>query len=339
VKATRERRRSSGFRLLGLISVFLVVSLVLNPIPDVEASESKPLVVATIGPLASIVEETFGSSVQVYTLIPPGVDPHEYQLTAKQINLVKEADVIVTTGGHLPVEKMMAELKEEGSLRGELLLADDYELYGFHYLKETWYHNGTNPHGVWLDPYNAIAIAEATENALIGVDPSNAAVYRRDFERFRDRVLEIVKAYEPLLRNGSVVIQQPPLQYAVSWMGLKVVGAIKPEEEAPARGVDDVLPAARRADLIVYSNQSSAQLKKAALELASKAGKPAVGVYVFWGGGNYTEFLINNTASIISAMGEKPVVIKQERSGHAYAVAAFFVALSLGLAFGYLMRW
>ncbi|NPA47453.1 MAG: zinc ABC transporter solute-binding protein [Thermococci archaeon] len=340
-KGTRKRPRNRGFRLLGLISVFLIASLLLPSIPSAGASSPKPIVVATIGPLASIVRETFGSSVQVYTLIPPGVDPHEYQLTAKQINLVKEADVIVTTGGHLPVEKMMAELKSEGSLRGELLLADDYERCGFRYLRETWYHNGTNPHGVWLDPYNAIAIAEATEKALISAHPPNAAVYRQDFERFRDRVLEIVKAYEPLLRNrsGSVVIQQPSIQYAVSWMGLKVVGAIKPEEEAPALGVDEVLPAARRADLIVYSNQSSAQLRKAALELASKAGKPAVGVYVFWGKGNYTEFLINNTASIIRAMGEKPVVIKQERSGHAYAVAAFFVALSLGLAFGYLMRW
>ncbi len=326
--------------MVSLIAAFLMAVVFLSPPVALSmAAPQRPLVVVTIGPLASIVEETFGSSVQVYTLIPPGVDPHEYQLTAEQVKLVKGAKVIVTTGGHLPVEKVMAELRREGDLNGQLLLANDYERYGFHYLRERWYHNGTNPHGVWLDPYNAIAIAEATENALISVDPSNAAIYRGDFERFRDKVLEIVKAYKPLLRNGSIVIQQPPLQYVVAWMGVKVVGAIKPEEEAPALGVDEVLPVARGADLIVYSNQSSAQLKKAALELASKAGKPAVGVYVFWGGGNYTGFFINNTASIIKVMGEKPVVIRQEKSSHVYAVAAFLVALSLGLAFGYLMRW
>ncbi len=330
--------RISDRKLLALVTVPLLFSFLFAPFSS--ASPSRPLVVATIGPLASIVQEAFGSSVQVYTLIPPGVDPHEYQLTAKQILLVKKADVIVTTGGHLPVEKMMASLKQEGSLKGYLLLADSYEKYGFRYLKETWYHNGTNPHGVWLDPYNAIAIAEAVENALISVDPYNAAVYRVEFQAFRRKVLDIVSAYSPFFKgNETAVIQQPPLQYALAWMGMKVVGAIKPEEEAPALGVDEVLPYARRASFVVYLYQSSSQLKKAAIDLASRAGKPSVGIYVFWQGGNYTQYLINNSVAIIRALGERTIVVKQRESERSYIVASFLVALSLGLAFGYLMRW
>ncbi|WP_367883715.1 TroA family protein [Thermococcus peptonophilus] len=73
-------------------------------------------------------------------------------MTAEQVELVQRASVIVTTGGHLPVERRMVELKENGEIAGKILLVEDYKKYGFRYLKEHWYNEKDNPHGVWLDP-------------------------------------------------------------------------------------------------------------------------------------------------------------------------------------------
>ncbi len=319
--------------------LILLLTLSLVPLNGASAQESVT-VVATIAPVASIVGEAF-PGVRVEVIIPPGVDPHDYQLTARQVELLSRAQVIVTTGGHLPVEKKIAELEREGTVRGKVLFVDDYAKHGFRYAKEYWYNGKDNPHGVWLDPYNAIAIAEATERALIEEDPANAPVYERDFERFRGRVLAIVEAYKALApKNATAVIQMPPDEYAIDWLGIRAIASIKPEEEVPAVGVDRLVPVARNCSLIVYGSDSPEQLKKAAIELAQKSGKPLAEITVFWGSGNYTDWLIRNTASVLKALSgsQKTEEKKTENAAATYAFLALVTGVVLGTALGVILK-
>jgi len=310
-------------------------------VPVVGAAPDRPLVVTTIAPLASIVGEAFGNSVDVEYIIPPGADPHEYQLNTEQIALLQRAAVIVTTGGHLPVEKRIAELEEEGTLKGKALFASDYKACGFRYLPEYWYRGKDNPHGVWLDPNNALAIAEATEKALEAADPSRAATYREDYARFKARVDAIVESYRALApKNGSAVINMAPDEYALSWLGIRAVASIKPEEEVPAIGVDKLLPLAKKADVIVYGSDSPSQLKNAALELASKSGKPTAEITVFWSGKPYTEVLINNSAAVLRAFRGEPATQppKNESSMGEYVLLSLIVGVVLGTALGVTLK-
>ena len=322
------------------LALIILLTLALVPLNGVSAQENVT-VVATIAPIGSIVQEAF-PGVKVEVIIPPGVNPHDYQLTAQQVELLSKARVIVTTGGHLPVEKRIAELEKEGTVTGKALFVDDYVKYGFHYAKEHWYNGKDNPHGVWLDPYNAIAIAEATKEALIEEDPANAMTYERDFERFRERVLAIVEAYKALApKNATAVIQMPPDEYAIDWLGIKAVAAIKPEEEVPAIGVDQLVPIAEKSSLIVYGSDSPEQLKKASIELAQKSGKPLAEITVFWASGNYTDWLIKNTASIIKALSapEKPGKPNQtENTAIKYAVLSLITGVVLGTALGVILK-
>ncbi|WP_297552229.1 zinc ABC transporter substrate-binding protein [Thermococcus sp.] len=322
------------------LALIILLTLALVPLNGVSAQENVT-VVATIAPIGSIVQEAF-PGVKVEVIIPPGVNPHDYQLTAQQVELLSKARVIVTTGGHLPVEKRIAELEKEDTVTGKALFVDDYVKYGFHYAKEHWYNGKDNPHGVWLDPYNAIAIAEATKEALIEEDPANAMTYERDFERFRERVLAIVEAYKALApKNATAVIQMPPDEYAIDWLGIKAVAAIKPEEEVPAIGVDQLVPIAEKSSLIVYGSDSPEQLKKASIELAQKSGKPLAEITVFWASGNYTDWLIKNTASIIKALSapEKPGKPNQtENTAIKYAVLSLITGVVLGTALGVILK-
>jgi zinc/manganese transport system substrate-binding protein len=322
-------------------SVVILIAIIGMLIPAVGASNEKPLVVATIGPLAGIVSDAFGDSVEVVYLIPPGADPHEYQLTASQIELLRKADVIVTTGGHLPVEKKIGELKKEGTITGEALFLEDYRGSGFRYLKEHWYNGKDNPHGVWLDPTNALAIAKATEKALEKVDPGNAELYSQEYRSFENRVNAIVASYRALVsENHTAVIQMPPDQYAVEWLGIKAVASIKPEEEVPAIGVDDLLQTAKGADLIVYARDSPDQMKGAARELASKIGKPLAEITVFWSNRPYTEVLIENSAAVVKALsGNAPVQEAGNRTNVTqYVVISITVGLVLGTALGVILK-
>ncbi|WP_367883714.1 metal ABC transporter solute-binding protein, Zn/Mn family [Thermococcus peptonophilus] len=92
-----------------------------------------------------------------------------------------------------------------------------------------------------------MAIAEATEEALIQSDPARENEYRLQFEAFKARVLGgVVKAYRALINSdATAVIQMPPDQYALEWLGIKAAEALKPEEEVPAKGVDTLVEKAK----------------------------------------------------------------------------------------------
>ncbi|NJE10212.1 metal ABC transporter solute-binding protein, Zn/Mn family [Thermococcus sp. MAR1] len=321
-----------------LIIMILIASMIA---PFAGAASEKPLVVTSIAPIASIVQDAFGDSVEVVYLIPPGADPHEYQLTASQIELLRKADVIVTTGGHLPVEKKIAELKEEGTITGEALFLEDYKREGFRYLPEHWYNDKDNPHGVWLDPTNALAIAKATEKALEKADPVNAEEYLAGYRDFEVRVRTIVEAYHALVdENHTAVIQMPPDQYALEWLGIKAIASIKPEEEVPAMGVDELLPTAAKADVVVYAVDSPDQLKDAAKELSAKSGKPSAKIRVFWKDEPYTEVLRENSAEIIRALGGKaPEEGPATRVNvNRYVAVSLVVGIVLGTALGVVLK-
>lgn len=321
-------------RKMALILIIFLIS----PLSFTLAQE-KPLVITSIAPIAEIVREAFGESVQVEYLVPPGVDPHQYQLTPEQIEKIQKADVIVTIG-HLPVEEKIEELEKEGILKGKVLGIEDYQRYGFRYLPERWYNNKYNPHGIWLDPYNALAIAEATKEALKS-RYSGQNIFEAQYSLFKAKVETIILAYQKMnLSEKQAIIELPSQQYALEWMGIEVIASIKPEEEIPAKSVDELLEIVKTVDVIVYSADSPESLKNAALELSRKTGVPTIGISTIWSEKEYTEVLIQNSANIVSAFRTyvPQEVPSQQSLNITYIILAFIVGVTLGTAFGVIIK-
>jgi len=321
-------------RKMALILIIFLIS----PLSFTLAQE-KPLVITSIAPIAEIVREAFGESVQVEYLVPPGVDPHQYQLTPEQIEKIQKADVIVTIG-HLPVEEKIEELEKEGILKGKVLGIEDYQRYGFRYLPERWYNNKYNPHGIWLDPYNGLAIAEATKEAL-KTRYSGQNIFEAQYSLFKAKVETIILAYQKMnLSEKQAIIELPSQQYALEWMGIEVIASIKPEEEIPAKSVDELLEMVKTVDVIVYSADSPESLKNAVLELSRKTGVPTIGISTIWSEKEYTEVLIQNSANIVSAFRTyvPQEVPSQQSLNITYIILAFIVGVTLGTAFGVIIK-
>lgn len=321
-------------RKMALILIIFLIS----PLSFTLAQE-KPLVITSIAPIAEIVREAFGESVQVEYLVPPGVDPHQYQLTPEQIEKIQKADVIVTIG-HLPAEEKIGELEKEGILKGEVLGIEDYQRYGFRYLPERWYNNKYNPHGIWLDPYNALAIAEATKEAL-KTRYSGQNIFEAQYSLFKAKVETIILAYQKMNSSEKqAIIELPSQQYALEWMGIEVIASIKPEEEIPAKSVDELLEMVKTVDVIVYSADSPESLKNAVLELSRKTGVPTIGISTIWSEKEYTEVLIQNSANIVSAFRTyvPQEVPSQQSLNITYIILAFIVGVTLGTAFGVIIK-
>jgi zinc/manganese transport system substrate-binding protein len=131
----------------------------------------RPRVVATFAPIGAIVAELVGPAADVTVLVPNGQDPHEYEPSAKDVERIGEASLVVANG--LDLEEGLVEVIEQAAADGvatfmvtdyvRLLVAADPDEHG-----------PDDPH-VWTDPATMAemvpALADALEAAL-GVDLS-----------------------------------------------------------------------------------------------------------------------------------------------------------------------
>jgi zinc transport system substrate-binding protein len=89
-------------------------------------------------------------------------------------------------------------------------------------------HGETDMH-IWLDPGNAKVLADAIANALADADPENAATYRANAERLRQRLDELDRSLEDRLASvaeRSYVVFHDAYRYFEHRYGMHAVGAI-----------------------------------------------------------------------------------------------------------------
>ncbi|MCU1432904.1 MAG: zinc transporter substrate-binding protein [Actinotalea sp.] len=143
-------------------------------------------VLASFYPLQYVVEQVGGDLVDVASLTPPGIEPHDIELSARQLQEVADADVVVVLGGFQPaVDKAVAAQQPEHlvdaattpSVAEHLGAEGSPEAEGSE--DDGHGHDGADPH-FWLDPTLLADVAEDVATALAEAQPGDA-------EAFRDR--------------------------------------------------------------------------------------------------------------------------------------------------------
>ena len=84
-----------------------------------ETARSKPLIVATTSILADGIRNLVGDKAEVVSLMPPGVDPHLYKASVRDLDLLTQADLVVYHGLYL--EGKMTEIFEKLARRQALI--------------------------------------------------------------------------------------------------------------------------------------------------------------------------------------------------------------------------
>jgi len=143
-------------------------------------------VVASFYPLAYAAEQVAGKNVRVTDLTPPGAEPHDLELTARDIGRVRDAALVVYVGrGFQPA----VEDAIDGRSGPSLDVLDD--------TSPLRVGGGLDPH-VWLDPIRYASVARAIARALgdpAGADPLVSRLrtldgeYRRGLARCARRTL------------------------------------------------------------------------------------------------------------------------------------------------------
>ncbi|MED1723725.1 metal ABC transporter substrate-binding protein [Brevibacillus parabrevis] len=158
--------------------------------------DAKPKVYTTIYPLEYVAKRIGGEHVEVTNMIPLGVEPHDYEPTAKDMVALANADVFAYNGSGLElwVDKAVSNLDKNKTVivnasEGlDLLKAskDEHDHEGEAATEEHAKEQHDHDHGefdphVWLDPMKLKAQAEKVKNTLAQKDQAHAADFEKNF--------------------------------------------------------------------------------------------------------------------------------------------------------------
>jgi len=158
-------------------------------------------VVAAFYPLQYAVEQIGGAHVDVTTLTKPGGEPHDVELTPRQVGRIATADLVVYEHDfQAAVDDAVA--REAGHTALDVSRAARLEV---HTGLDTPGHEGerTSDHSAraaldphfWLDPLRYADVGDAIATALAAKDTAHSAAYRSGAARFRASMTRLDSAY------------------------------------------------------------------------------------------------------------------------------------------------
>jgi zinc transport system substrate-binding protein len=246
------------------------------PTPDGTAD-----VVVAFYPLQFVVERVGGDAVRVESLTAPGAEPHDLELTPKQVGRLSKADLVVHIEGFQPAVDTAVE--QQAPSRG-------LDVAGLTEPDEA----NDDPH-VWLDPVRFAAIAEAVAARLADVEPSRAATFMANAAALRAQLSTLDADFRTGLTTcarRTFVTSHNSFGYLAARYGLEQVAltGLTPEDEPSPATVARVarFAEANRVTTIFFEELVSPDVARTladevgatALELSPLETRPETGDYL-----------------------------------------------------------
>lgn len=228
----------------------LVLALAAITLACTTSAHTAPISIAvTLPDVGLIVSAVAGDLARVACITPGGADPHSFTLSAQQVTELRSADLVVFAGTSLLEFEadLLAGLRAGAPPRPAILDWPDYERRGAR-LRDV---PGVprNPHGPWMAPENAVAMAGAVADrlALLGAPQdilkANLAQFSRELAAGQAAARALAR------REGApppLVAVVPGVADVILASGHPVALVLLPTEGASFASASDVTAAVSR---------------------------------------------------------------------------------------------
>jgi zinc/manganese transport system substrate-binding protein len=222
-------------RLLILTGCLLSILLLLPACKSSGVGTSQKSIVVTYSILSSVVKELVGNQVNVIVSIPNGLDPHTWEPSAKDIENINKADLVVQNGLGLEggMEKTLAQAQANGV---KFFTASDYITIrhvgageGIPSGDPDQAVGAADPH-LWTDPLAMKAVVAALADYLkanlgINVDAQSQDLQAR-LDNLNTQVADEVATLP--IDSRKLVTGHESLGYFAQRYGFKLIGAVIP---------------------------------------------------------------------------------------------------------------
>jgi zinc transport system substrate-binding protein len=243
-------------RYLSVLTLVVVLALLATASWGTTTAAEKITVAASFYPMYEFARQVGGDRVTVRNLTPAGAEPHDYELTPKDIIAVNGAKVLIYNGAGLEpwVQKLLPQilpqvLKVNASEGIRLTTATSGEEQG-----------RPDPH-VWLDP---ILAQRQVDNILAGFlrsDPEGKVVDEANAEKFKQELTALHARFQRTLsscRKKVFITNHAAFGYFAARYGLTqiAISGLAPDTEPSAAKIRDLIRLARQNEIRVIYYES-----------------------------------------------------------------------------------
>ena len=261
--------------VFGIFSLFWFFS---SQKTETKTTKDHLVIAATFYPLAEFSRHVGGDYVKVITLTPPGVEPHDFEPSAKQIAALYEADVVVLNGGGVDAwaTRLIPSLEKQGVKILEMISLVDHLLPPVEIEEEEEegeYEEETFDEHFWLSPLLAQKQVDAIAQTLSELDPFHADMYIASAERYKDSLKQLDREFQEGLASckiKTVITSHAAFGYLAQAYGFTQlpIAGISPEQEPSASDLARLADEAREKDIryIFFETLVSPQLAQTLAE-------------------------------------------------------------------------
>ena len=265
-------------------------------------------VVASFYPLYFIAERVAGRYHDVVDLTPPGVEPHEYELTVRQVAQIDLARVGFYERGIAPsVDQAMTNDSPDHALDVTRVvhLAAPVAGSGVEATSDQ-----LDPH-FWQDPILMADATDAFARVMGEADPAHRPYYRRQARGLTQQLVRLDDDYRTTLgscRIGTVVVSHDAFEYLARRYGVDIVpiAGIEPDAEPSLQRLHDLstLIRARGVTTVFFETLASPALARSLagdLGIRTAVLDPIEGLSTHDPGANYLTLMRQNLAALAKA--------------------------------------
>jgi len=255
---------------IAIISIAVIIPLssfaVLNSsqsmiLDEPKINEQKVVAIASFFSLYEFTKEIGREKVDVTLLVPSGVEPHDWEPTIKDLQLMQQADVIIING--IGFENWIDNI---GSINSDVKVVDTS--IGISILE-------SDPH-IWLNPVMAQKQVENIVDSLSKVDPLNEKYYKQNGISYIKKLEELDNkiSYELSSCKKDFIAFHDAFSYFANQYDLNqhtVLKSNEPHEEPTSKSLENIINLARDLDSNVIFTEEAVD-KRTSQVIANEIG-------------------------------------------------------------------
>lgn len=240
--------KNTFFIIIILLSIFILNCNKNNNKNSDKDNSGKLQIYTSIYPIYDFTKKIGGEKISVYNMTKAGAEPHDFEITSKDMANLSKANLFIYNGGGM--EHWVDTIKEA--------LKDIKYINTSSNINE----NNLDPH-FWLSPINAKIQMENIKNGLIEIDSENKNYYESNYNLYANRLTELdekIKTSLSDIKNRNLVLTHPAFGHFCKEYSLNQIAIARDEADPKAMAEIIEFIKSNNVRAIFYEEFSSSKL-------------------------------------------------------------------------------
>ncbi len=295
------------FKIIGPLCMVILLSSCVNKkeAGDNKAqAEEKIFVVSSFNAMTEFAMAIGGEKIDITTIVPSGVEAHDFEPKAKDMKNMSKADLFIYNG--LEMEHWADDILKSVDNKNLVVVEASKGADLIETSKEEAHEHGQfDPH-VWLSLKEAKVEANNIKEALVKIDSSNKDYYEENYKRFEKELDDLKDEYQSKiqpLENKTFVTGHAAFAYLCRDFGLQQysVEDVFAEGEPTPQKIKELVGIGKEVSLKTVFTEENVS-PKVSETLAREIGAKTDTINTLESEGNYIETMRENLQKIYDSL-------------------------------------